>query len=128
MCDELKANSNILASPPFVKEVAPQARRQVYPRIHLSAVNAVLSAAVLFSRRDETLSRMLHEWRNEVEIFNHQLSVAEILAFTVGSNEVLRQLHEGLHSADGPLESLRSQLSVLLATFALETRPQPKRH
>ncbi|MGW5673452.1 hypothetical protein, partial [Micromonospora sp. NPDC003776] len=33
---------------------------------------------------------------------NHQLSLAEILAFTNGSDDVLRDLHQGLHSADAP--------------------------
>ncbi|MCP3782956.1 hypothetical protein NLX85_06205 [Micromonospora sp. A3M-1-15] len=117
--EELRDNGRILASPPFAVDTTQPARRQVYPRLSLSAVNAALSSAVLSPRRDETLVGMLHDWRNEAEIFNHQLSLAEILAFTNGSDEVLRDLHQGLHSADGPLERMQEHLTALLATSPL---------
>ncbi|WP_231929655.1 hypothetical protein [Micromonospora inositola] len=119
--DELQANRKILTSPPFAMGTNPPARRQVYPRMNLSAVNAALSSAVLSPGRDETFASLLHEWRNEAEIFNHQLSLAEILAFTNGSDDVLRHLYQGLHSADGPLERMQDQLKVLLATSPLAT-------
>lgn len=117
--EELQDNREILAAPPFTVQTTPSTRRQVYPRLHLSAVNAALSSAVLSPRRDEMLAGMLHDWRNEAEIFNHQLSLAEILAFTNGSDEVLRDLYQGLHSADGPLERMQEQLAALLATAPL---------
>jgi hypothetical protein len=119
IAEELRDNQKILASPPFAVGAAQPARRQVYPRMSLSAVNAALSSAVLSPRRDEGLSSMLHDWRNEAEIFNHQLSLAEILAFTNGSDEVLRDLHQGLHSADGPLDRMQDHLAGLLATLPL---------
>ncbi|MGW4155170.1 hypothetical protein ACWEDF_18650 [Micromonospora chersina] len=118
--EELRDNGRILAAPPFAVDTTQPARRQVYPRLSLSAVNAALSSAVLSPRRDETLVGMLHDWRNEAEIFNHQLSLAEILAFTNGSDEVLRDLHQGLHSADGPLDRMQEHLAALLATSALD--------
>ncbi|MEW2328216.1 hypothetical protein AB0880_10440 [Micromonospora chersina] len=118
--EELRDNGRILASPPFAVDTTQPARRQVYPRLSLSAVNAALSSAVLSPRRDEALVGMLHDWRNEAEIFNHQLSLAEILAFTNGSDEVLRDLHQGLHSAHGPLERMQEHLAALLATPALD--------
>ncbi|MFG1828643.1 hypothetical protein [Micromonospora chersina] len=118
--EELRDNARILAAAPFAVDTTQPARRQVYPRLSLSAVNAALSSAVLSPRRDEELVGMLHDWRNEAEIFNHQLSLAEILAFTNGSDEVLRDLHQGLHSADGPLEQMQEHLTALLATPALD--------
>ncbi|MFF4807086.1 hypothetical protein ACFY03_02535 [Micromonospora chersina] len=118
--EELRDNARILAAAPFAVDTTQPARRQVYPRLSLSAVNAALSSAVLSPRRDEALVGMLHDWRNEAEIFNHQLSLAEILAFTNGSDEVLRDLHQGLHSADGPLERMQEHLAALLATPALD--------
>ncbi|WNM40923.1 hypothetical protein RMN56_06115 [Micromonospora halotolerans] len=124
--DELHDNRKILASPPFAGDAAQPARRQVYPRMSLSAVNAALSSAVLSPRRDEGLSSMLHDWRNEAEIFNHQLSLAEILAFTNGSDDVLRDLYQGLHSADGPLERMQEHLTGLLATLPRTARPAPR--
>ncbi|MFG2058592.1 hypothetical protein ACGFI9_31665 [Micromonospora sp. NPDC048930] len=119
--EELQDNRKILTSPPFAVGTTRPARRQVYPRMNLSAVNAALSSAVLSPRRDETLAGLLHDWRNEAEIFNHQLSLAEILAFTNGSDEVLRDLHQGLHSADGPLERMQEQLDALMSTPPLAT-------
>ncbi|MCW3839167.1 hypothetical protein ONA70_03525 [Micromonospora yasonensis] len=117
--EELQDNRRILTSPPFAVGTTQPTRRQVYPRMSLSAVNAALSSAVLAPGRDETLAGMLHDWRNEAEIFNHQLSLAEILAFTNGSDDVLRDLYQGLHSADGPLERMQEQLEALLAMPAL---------
>lgn len=114
--EELHDNRKILTSPPFAVGTAQPARRQVYPRMNLSAVNAALSSAVLSPRRDESLAGLLHDWRNEAEIFNHQLSLAEILAFTNGSDDVLRDLYQGLHSADGPLERMQEHLAGLLAS------------
>lgn len=126
IAEELRDNQKVLASPPFAVGAAQPARRQVYPRMNLSAVNAALSSAVLSPGRDEGLSSMLHDWRNEAEIFNHQLSLAEILAFTNGSDEVLRDLHQGLHSADGPLERMQEHLIALLATPPLTARRAPR--
>ncbi|MET7803518.1 hypothetical protein [Micromonospora chersina] len=125
--EELRDNGRILAAPPFAVDTTQPARRQVYPRLSLSAVNSALSSAVLSPRRDETLVGMLHDWRNEAEIFNHQLSLAEILAFTNGSDEVLRDLHQGLHSADGPLERMQEHLTALLATPALDAAGMERR-
>ncbi|MET8909202.1 hypothetical protein [Micromonospora sp. NPDC004551] len=124
--EELRDNRKILTSPPFSAGAAQPARRQVYPRMNLSAVNAVLSSAVLSPRRDEALAGMLHDWRNDAEVFNHQLSLAEILAFTNGSDDVLHDLHQGLHSADGPLERMQEHLNALLATPPLIALRNPR--
>jgi hypothetical protein len=54
------------------------------------------------SARDFALVAQLHAWRNQVVRFNAGLAVAEILAFTVESESVLRDLREGLPAEDGP--------------------------
>jgi hypothetical protein len=41
------------------------------------------------------------------------LTVAELLAFTDGSPDVLLDLHEGLHGTDGRLRAIRHQLHDL---------------
>jgi hypothetical protein len=112
--EELEENARLLNSAPFAERRSPQSRRGVYPRLSLSAVNAAFSSSVLFPLQDESLSRLLHEWRHEVELFNQQLSVAEILAFTIGSDDVLQELDDGLHQANGPLEVLERQLDELM--------------
>ena len=116
--EELEANQAILDSPPFVKVTAPSLRRQVYRRLYLSAVETALSSGALSPRRDGHLSGLLHAWRDEVGMFNHQLLLAEILAFTAESDETLRDLHEGLHGVDGPLRTIRAKLDDLLSCLA----------
>ena len=122
--DELHVNQGVLESPPFATPVPgrPGTRpvRQVYRRLHVSAVDAALLSAVLSPSRDEALTRLLREWRNQVEVFNQQLSLAEILAFTSASDQVeavLDDLHDGLHGPGGPLVQLRAQLVTLLGAL-----------
>jgi len=115
--DELHANRAVLDSPPFAPSGAGRPVRQVYRRLVTSAVDAALLSSVLSPTTDEELTRGLRGWRNQVEVFNQQLSLAEILAFTSASDQVeavLADLHDGLHSPDGPLVALRSRLDRLL--------------
>jgi len=118
--DELDVNHAVLDLPPFAPVVpgAPGGRpvRQVYRRLLFSAVDAALLSAVLSPSRDGELTRLLRDWRNQVEVFNQQLSLAEILAFTTDSAQVqavLDDLHDGLHGPDGPLVGLRARLATL---------------
>ena len=59
----------------------------------------------------------LHAWRNQVIRFNSQLALAEILAFTLESESVLRDLRDGLHGDHGPLARLRTSIEDLLRTL-----------
>ena len=112
VADELAANAETLTRYPF-DEADPATARTVYPRLRMSAVDAALSSGALSRRGDDDLVRTLHAWRDEVDTFSHQLSVAEILAFTDGSAEVLEDLHEGLHGPDGRLAAIRAHLAGL---------------
>ena len=112
VADELAANAETLTRTPF-SDAEPVTSRTIYPRLRMSAVDAALSSGALSKRYDDGLVRALHAWRDEVDTFSHQLSIAEILAFTDGSAEVLRDLHDGLHDADGRLETIRSHLAEL---------------
>jgi hypothetical protein len=112
VADELAVNAEILTRHPFGDD-EPAASRTVYPRLRMSAVDTALSSGALSKRADDDLVRALHDWRDEVDTFSHQLSIAEILAFTDGSAEVLRDLHAGLHGEDGRLAAIRTHLSAL---------------
>jgi hypothetical protein len=112
VADELAANAATLTRSPF-SDAEPATSRTVYPRLRMSAVDAALSSGALSKRHDDGLVRALHAWRDEVDTFSHQLSIAEILAFTDGSAEVLRDLHDGLHGADGRLVAIRTHLAEL---------------
>jgi len=110
---ELRANRDLLASDAFGDEPDRPLRRQVFPRLHLSAVDAAFASGALSVARDGEMITELHGWRNQVVRFNSQLALAEILAFTVESELVLRDLRDGLHGADGPLARLGRAISDL---------------
>jgi hypothetical protein len=111
---ELRANRDLLASPAFGDDPAQPLRRQVFPRLYLSAVDAAFASGSLSSASDAETITELHTWRNQVVRFNSQLALAEILAFTVESESVLRDLRDGLHGDDGPLVRMRGSIESLL--------------
>lgn len=112
---ELRANAGLLDSPAFGDDPGQPLRRQVFPRLHLSAVDAAFAGESLASARDAALVGELHAWRNQVVRFNSQLGLAEILAFTLESESVLRDLRDGLHGDSGPLTRLRASITALLS-------------
>ncbi len=112
---ELLDNKTILNSSAFMDQAESAPIRRIFPTLHLSAVDSILTAGGLSSAPDAELAMLLHRWRDEVGVFNHQLLLAEILAFTADSHDVLRDLHSGLHSPDGQLAEIRTRLDALLA-------------
>jgi hypothetical protein len=117
---ELRANAELLGAPAFGDDPNQPLRRTVYPRLHLSAVDAALAGGSVSSARDVALVGELHAWRNQVVRFNAQLALAEILAFTIESESVLRDLREGLHGDHGPLIRLGAAIEALQAQLAPE--------
>lgn len=115
---ELRANRELLASDAFGDDPDQPLRRTVFPRLYLSAVDAAFASGSLSSAQDADLITELHAWRNQVVRFNSQLALAEILAFTVESESVLRDLRDGLHGADGPLARMRTSIEGLLGRLA----------
>lgn len=115
---ELRANAQLLGA--FGDDPNQPLRRTVYPRLHLSAVDAALAGGSVSSARDVALVGELHAWRNQVVRFNAQLALAEILAFTVEAESVLRDLREGLHGDQGPLIRLGAAIEALQAQLAPE--------
>lgn len=115
---ELEANDDVLSSSTaFSQEPDQPLRRTVYPRLHLSAVDAAFAAGTLSTTRDAGLIAALHAWRNQVVRFNSQLALAEMMAFTVESESVLRDLRDGMHGEQGPLTRLRTSIEDLLRTL-----------
>jgi hypothetical protein len=112
---ELEANDDLLASAAFSTEPDQPLRRTVYPRLHLSAVDAAFAAGSLSTTRDASLIDSLHAWRNQVVRFNSQLALAEMLAFTMESESVLRDLRDGMHGEKGPLTRLHTSINDLLS-------------
>lgn len=77
-------------------------------------MDAAFAGGALSTTRDAELIAALHGWRNQVVRFNSQLALAEMMAFTVESESVLRDLRDGLHGADGPLTTMRASIEQLL--------------
>jgi hypothetical protein len=115
---ELEANRDLLTSAAFGEGPNQPLRRTVYPRLYLSAVDAAFAGGALSTTRDAKLITALHGWRNQVVRFNSQLALAEMLAFTVESESVLRDLREGLHGTDGPLARMRTSIEGLVDRLA----------
>lgn len=110
---ELEANRDLLASGPFSNAPDRPLRRTVYPRLHLSAVDAAFAGGALSTTRDAALITALHAWRNQVVRFNSQLGLGEMLAFTHDNESTLRDLRDGLHGDEGPLAQLRAAIDDL---------------
>ncbi len=117
---ELRANRKLLSS--FADDPSRPVRRQIYPRLQLSAVDAAFAEGSLSSVHDAALLGDLHAWRNQVTRFNSQLALAEILAFTVESESVLRDLRDGLHGENGPLARLDGAIDGLLLRLPADRR------
>jgi hypothetical protein len=110
--DELITNQRILDEPPF-SPGARSFRREVYPRLYSSALEASLLSTALSPRRDRDLVRVLHHWRNTLTMFNHRLDIAEIMTFLDASGDTARDIHHGLHRERGPLQDVRAVLADL---------------
>jgi hypothetical protein len=119
---ELRANRELLSSDAFSDNPDQPLRRHVFPRLYLSAVDAAFASGSFSSVQDAELTTELHAWRNQVVRFNSQLALAEILAFTVESESVLRDLRDGLHGADGPLARTRTSIEGLLGQLETASR------
>lgn len=115
---ELHDNQRTLADPAFGGPDQPLHRR-VFPRLHMSAVDAAFASSALSSSRDAALIEGLHAWRNEVVRFNAQLSMAEVLVFTGESDAaILRDIRDGLHDPSGPLAQLPAAIADLVTELA----------
>jgi hypothetical protein len=114
---ELQRNRQVLSH--FVSAGVAVPRREIYPRLYTSAVDDTLSSMALL-KRDEPLALALHAWRDSARTFNQRLTIAELLAFVNGSDEVLRELHQTLHAERGPVGEVRAELDKVLRQL-----PQP---
>lgn len=117
VADELQENTRLLADPRFS---VSQARRQVYPRLVVSAVDLALVSGVLARQRDTELFGLLHRWRDAVHELNRRLDLTEIRTFTDSiSEEELEAFRRALHSENSYLAATRESLTRLIA--CLET-------
>jgi hypothetical protein len=117
---ELERNKQIIAGERFQPLHGPSARRRVFPRLNLSAVDAAVISGALESRRDQGLLHVLYQWRDSVRELNHRLDLTEVYLFSadVIQTEELEAFDEALHSTDGIFTEVATLLDALTARLS----------
>ena len=109
VADELAENQRLLET-----GFATTRRRDVYPRLVVSAVDRAVVSGVLDTSRDTDLVRMLHRWRDEVFAVNRRLDLTEMLTFSATATEDdLVAFQQALHGESSYLAGTREQLAEL---------------
>jgi hypothetical protein len=125
LTDELRKNEDVIGD--LRLTLGQTMRRRVYPRLLISAADAVIASGVLTGGGNQELISMLHQWRNEVTDFNRRLDLTEMLTFLQGTPEVIRGFERALGRDDGRLhrvDRLRQDLIELLTeTTRDDARP-----
>jgi hypothetical protein len=112
LIDELRRDASILDDPQYVPSKETP-RPRVYPRLPVSATDAVLTLGALAERSDEELLRRLHNWRDDVNGFNRRLELTEFLSFTSGNPAEIADFERALHRSDGGLNRISHDLRNL---------------
>lgn len=113
VADELTDNTRLLADERFSS--TQTRRRQIYPRLVVSAVDAALVSGVLARERDAELFGLLHRWRDTVHEFNRRLDLTEIRTFSDSvSDDELAGFQRALHSENSYLAATREMLAGLV--------------
>lgn len=124
VADELQENTRLLTDPRF-SDSQPR-RRQVYPRLVVSAVDLALVSGALARQRDTELFGLLHRWRDAVHELNRRLDLTEIRTFTDSiSDDELEAFRRALHSENSYLAATREMLARLITILdtARPSRP-----
>jgi hypothetical protein len=113
--DELARNGETIADERFRPLQGPSIRRRVFPRLNLSAADAAVTSGALGRSTDSELVTLLYQWRDAVRELNHRLDLTEVYLFSadVIQPEELAAFDEALHSADGILTEVSTQLEIL---------------
>lgn len=112
LADELRRDTFILEDPQFALSAETPSPR-VYPRLPVSATDALLTSGALAERSDGDLLWLLHNWRDEVNGFNRRLELTEIRIFTSGMPAEIAEFERALRWSDGYLNQMRRHLCDL---------------
>lgn len=111
--DELAVNERLLGDERFS---GAGRRRQIYPRLVVSAVDVALVSGVLAGPRDSELVTLLHRWRDTVQELNRRLDLTEFRTFSESiSDEELAGYQRALQRENSFLAATREQLAQLTA-------------
>ena len=112
LMDELRNDMQILNGPKFVPS-KESPRPRVYPRLPVSATDAVLISGALAQWSDSELHRRLHNWRDEVNGFNRRLELTELRIFVLGTTEEILTFEDALYCQGGYIDQIRDQVRGL---------------
>ncbi|MFC7620182.1 hypothetical protein [Microlunatus sp. GCM10028923] len=109
--DELAVNERLLGDERFS---GAGRRRQIYPRLVVSAVDVALVSGVLARPRDSELVTLLHRWRDTVHELNRRLDLTEFRTFSESiSDEELASYQRALQRENSFLAATRERLNQL---------------
>jgi hypothetical protein len=120
---ELEHNRRLLDDEAFSQDPEQFARRRVYPRLMVSAVDSAFASGALNPRRDVELIETLHRWRDTAHAVNRRLDLTESLTFATSSEDEVAQFNRALHRDDGYLNGIRALLGELSAGPFARRRP-----
>lgn len=110
--DELAENQRLLADERFT--TTNGRRRQIYPRLIISAVDSALVSGVLARQREAALADQLHRWRDTVNELNRRLDLTELRTFSESiSDDELEGFQRALQGPDSYLAATRERLTGL---------------
>ncbi|MFC0623739.1 hypothetical protein [Kribbella deserti] len=114
--DELDENQRLLNDERFTTENGR--RRQIYPRLIVSAVDSALVSGILARQREAGLADQLHRWRDTVHEFNRRLDLTELRTFAETiSDEELENFQRALRGPDSYLTATRERLTALITSL-----------
>ncbi|WP_152365970.1 hypothetical protein [Microlunatus speluncae] len=114
--DELRENERVLSDERFT---GSGRRRQIYPRLVVSAVDVALVSGVLVGHRDTDLVTQLHRWRDTVHELNRRLDLTEFRTFSESvTDEELDGFQRALQGENSFLITTRERLTQLTARLA----------
>lgn len=117
--DELEENQRLLADERFT--ATNGRRRQIYPRLVISAVDSALVSGILARQREAALADQLHRWRDTVNELNRRLDLTELRTFSESiSDEELEGFQRALQDPDSYLAATRERLTSLMLTLAVK--------
>ncbi len=114
--DELGENERLLADERFT---GSGRRRQIYPRLVVSAVDVALVSGVLVGHRSADVITQLHRWRDMVHELNRRLDLTEFRTFSESvTDEELDGFQRALQGENSFLAATRERLTQLTARLA----------
>ncbi len=117
--DELRENDRLLSDDRFT---GTGRRRQIYPRLVVSAVDVALVSGVLVGQRDTDLVTLLHRWRDTVHELNRRLDLTEFRTFAESvTDEELDGFQRALQGENSFLIVTRERLTQLTDRLAPKT-------